>query len=153
MTNICQCPIKNISHLNYLLIGLKRKIAMSNTKCEDGSDISWWGATKSVFKVVGCGLNAAAKATEAAAIESRKKAEKAHDEVVINLVTTLKITHDDGSTVEDPVLAKLIADSYKEDDAENRKIAKIARVYNLDVSEFMIQQKRILEVKKLLDDF
>lgn len=126
---------------------------MSNKQCEDGSEVSWWGATKSIFKIVGCGLNAAAKATETMAIEASKLSVQANDASVIFLVETMGIYNSDGSKVDNPGVAHIIADAYKSDREDTEKILKLAEVLNLDASEFVENYERSKEAQKLINEY
>ena len=121
---------------------------MNNNECEDGRKTSFWSATKGVFKTVGCGINAMASAAEAAALSANKMAQEGHDAITLHLVETLKITHADGSLIEDVHIARLLSDAYSEKDF--KKISAISMVYNLNVDQFLLNQARHSEIQKLI---
>lgn len=102
---------------------------------------------------MGCGLNAAAKTTEAAAVEASRLASQAHDASTIFLVKTMGIYNSDGSEIDDPKIARIIADAYKSDSDDIERIQRLAEILNLDASEFVENRERHKEMEKFLEDY
>ena len=124
---------------------------MSSIDCKDGSQTGFWASTKGLFKTIGCGINFMSGAVEAAAVSINQLAQEGHDKSVIYLVSTLEITNQDGSSIEDVHLAQLISEAYSNKDLN--KISAIAQVYKLDTNQFFINQKREAEVLMRLKNF
>lgn len=123
---------------------------MSDTnKCHEDTSISTWSAIKSFFKVVGCGLQTAAHATEAAAHAANQLANEAKDNSCIHLVRTIGIVHKDGSEISDLHLVRLICEAYMKRDKSHHTLLEIVNQYNLDATKFLELQA----IKKALDNF
>ena len=119
---------------------------MNNNECEDGNEESLWGAIKSTAKMVNCCL-------VAGATEVIKNAEESIKSGSILLVESLKITYSDGSRIEDPELAMLIKSVCVQDDDINfKELDEIARVYSLDIENFLYKNKTYQDFRRYVDN-
>jgi len=119
---------------------------MSNKKCEDGSEVSLRETIKSLFKTVGCGLDAGIKEFNSAAIEAEKWAREKRNTSSIMHVEKFGITYLDGARIENPELAtdlsELITKAITSEDYDFKEIIELAMVHNLDISSILSAQRR-----------
>jgi hypothetical protein len=122
---------------------------MSNQKnCEDGSEVSFWSAIKSTFKMIGCGVNAAGNTAEAIESLSCKWSEEVCQSLSLFRLENLDITNADGSLVEDPVVAGLILEF---DKGSIKDMVAIAEVYDLDISKYLERRIKLEEFDRIRD--
>jgi hypothetical protein len=123
---------------------------MSDKKPVDKSDRSWWGATKSFFKIVDNGLSTSANAAEAMLSESANKQKAVHFSKRIKLIKKMGIYNADGSVINDAKVIQTIFDSCKKDRDCAQRIYKLAQKLDLDATEYIEILKKSNEVKEKL---